>query len=148
MTDPESDFLTIPQAADLAGVAERTITKWIDTTKVSFTAGPRGRLVNRASLESWLEQRARRPNGQSRPIRVRSKSDPGPPADPALLTDLLAEVKALRREIADLRSDSRALLAPGSAPRSEPAPAPKADQGPPVGPRWRRWLDQWIRGRP
>jgi excisionase family DNA binding protein len=141
VTEPGSDRLTTPEAAKRAGVSERTITKWVQGGKVGTHDGPRGRLIDRASLDAWRIERARRAGAT-----IRTSSAPGPTPDPELLTELLTEVRALRAELAALRSERLTLTAPQPDPVTEAPSEPGAEPGPTGGRGlWAR-LGRWWKG--
>jgi excisionase family DNA binding protein len=137
VTAPGPDLLTTTQAAARAGVTERTMRKWLLSGKVGTHDTPEGRRVDRASLDAYRVERAKQAGNGAGPGTV-ATTVPGPDVGAELLT----EVRALRRELAELRS---ALLTPQDA--TPEAESVRPDDPPDEAPltRWERFR-AWLAG--
>lgn len=54
MTEPNDDWLSIPEAARLHGVCQQTVHRWIKRDGLETKMKGRRHYINRTYLETWL----------------------------------------------------------------------------------------------
>ncbi len=166
MPDMEQDdqLVSVAVAADMSGVSERTVRRWVAAGHVPAVAAPGGRLVRLVDVTVYAAQveRQRTAAGQMAAGRPMSGEVSGRPAatdgqvSAAIVGDLVATIQRQAEEIGVLRERLRAIEATAAPspwatqpPRGEPAAPQDSGAAPTPTARpvasWRARALRWLR---
>jgi len=156
----DEELVSVNVAADMSGVSDRTVRRWVSAGHVPAVSAPGGRLVRLGDVTAHAAQveRQRTAAGQVAAGRPLSVEVSGRPADSDrrvsdlagsdIIGELVATIQQQAEEIGVLRERLRALDAPHVA-QGTPAP-PVAPEPPPLPrvrptPSWRSRALRWLR---
>jgi len=113
----ESDLVSVAVAADMSGVTERTVRRWVSAGHVPAVSAPGGKLVRLADVTAHAALvEPRRSVAGGRPLSV----EPSGGASGQVSADLVAIIQRQAEEIGVLRERLRAIeAAPPAAPMPE-----------------------------
>lgn len=131
----QDELVSVTVAADMSGVSDRTVRRWVAAGQVPAVSAPGGRLVRLVDVTTYAAQVAqqRTSGGQVSAGRPLSVEVSGRPADTAgqvsaaIVADLVATIQRQAEEIGVLRERLRALDAPHAAQDEPAAPQDSGD---------------------